>query len=155
SFFSADQDLKIRQPLAQYFASRLINLEWLQPGSGEHRLFSARTDVGDGAGHTLVSAYPVQRPGRQWALLLVNKDQGNAHALSVRFEDEVHRRSGGFTGAVTQSVFGRAEYQWHPDADGGRADPDGPPVTRRITAGPETTFTLPPASITVLRGRVS
>jgi len=27
NFFSADKDLKVKQPLAQYFASRLSNLE--------------------------------------------------------------------------------------------------------------------------------
>jgi len=34
NFFSAGPDLKPRQPLAQFFVSQLINLEWLQPGSG-------------------------------------------------------------------------------------------------------------------------
>ena len=32
NFFSADAHLQIKQPLAQFFASQLINLEWLQPG---------------------------------------------------------------------------------------------------------------------------
>jgi len=50
NFFSADKDLKVKQPLAQYFASQLINLEWLQPGSGQHRLFAATGDVTDGVG---------------------------------------------------------------------------------------------------------
>ena len=155
NFFSADKDLKIKQPLAQYFASQLINLEWLQPGSGAHRLFSASGDVVDGAGHVLVTAYPVLRPDGDWALLVVNKDQENAHTVAVRFEDSVRHRAGGFTGSVTTVVFGKAEYQWHPDVDGGTADPDGPPVRATVNAGPDAKFTLPPASITVLRGKVT
>jgi hypothetical protein len=55
NFFSADKDLKVKQPLAQYFASQLINLEWLQPGSGQHRLFAATGDVTDGVGHLRVT----------------------------------------------------------------------------------------------------
>jgi hypothetical protein len=155
NFFSADKELKIKQPTAQYFASQLINLEWLQPGTGMHRLFAARGDVLDGAGHSLVTAYPALRPDGDWSLLVVNKDQENAHTVAVRFEDSVHHQSGGFSGPVAAIVFGKAEYQWHPDVDGGKADPDGPPASAIIGAGPETKFTLPPASITVLRGKVS
>jgi len=55
--FSADrQERKIIQPLSQFFASQLINLEWVQPGDGAHRLYPAASDVLDGAGHVLVTA---------------------------------------------------------------------------------------------------
>ena len=155
NFFSADRDLKIRQPLAQYFASQLINLEWLQPGNGEHRLFAATTDAADGAGHALISAYPALRPDGSWALLIINKDQDNTHAVSVRFEDLAHHRLGTFTGRVASVVFSKAEYQWHPERDGGTADPDGPPTRATVEARADSTFNLPAASITVLRGRVA
>jgi hypothetical protein len=154
NFFSADAELKIRQPLSQYFASRLINLEWLQPGNGQHRLFAATADVADGAGHALVTAYPALRPDGAWALLLINKDQENAHRVTIRFEDSVHHRQGAFAGPVTSVVFGKTEYQWHPDREGGVADPDGPPTTTTIEARSATSFNLPAASITVLRGKV-
>jgi len=155
NFFSADQELKIRQPLAQYFASRLINLEWLQPGNGQHRLFAATADTIDGAGNLLLGAYPVLRPDGSWALLIINKDQENAHAVSIRFEDSVHHRAGAFTGKVDAVVLGKAEYQWHPERAGGLADPDGPPRSTVIEARPDTSFNLPAASITVLRGRIA
>ena len=155
NFFSADRDLRIRQPLAQYFASQLINLEWLQPGNGEHRLFAATTDAADGAGHALISAYPALRPDGSWALLIINKDQDNTHAVSVRFEDLAHHRLGTFTGRVASVVFSKAEYQWHPERDGGTADPDGPPTRATVEARADSTFNLPAASITVLRGRVA
>jgi hypothetical protein len=155
NFFSADQELRIRQPLSQYFASRMLNLEWLQPGNGHHRLFAASADVVDGAGHALISAYPVLRPDGSWALLIINKDQENAHAVTIRFEDSLRHRLGAFTGQVTAVVFGKAEYHWHPDRDGGIADPDGPPKTATVEARSVTSFTLPAASITVLRGTVA
>ncbi len=155
NFFSTGQDLRVKQPLAQYFASQLINLEWLQPGNGQHRLFAAAGDVTDGVGHSLVTAYPVLRPDGNWALLLINKDQENRHEVAIRFDDPVHHQTGGFAGAVATIVFGKAEYQWHPDVAGGTADPDGPARTGTIDAGPDTSFALPPASITVLRGKVA
>jgi len=137
------------------FASQLINAEWLQPGSAEHRLFTARSDILDEAGHSLVTAYPVLRPDGRWALLVVNKDQDNPYKVEVRFEDSVRHRSGGFTGSVAAITFGKAEYQWRPDLDGGTADPDGPPASSSVEAGTDTSFVLPPASITVLRGKVA
>jgi hypothetical protein len=155
NFFSADQNLKIQQPLAQYFVSRMINLEWLESGNGQHRLFSASSDVVDGAGHTLVTAYPALRPDGSWALLIVNKDQDNGHSVSIRFDDTVRHRSGAFMGPVSSIAFGKAQYQWHPAADGGRADPDGPPQSASIDARAVTRFDLPAASVVVLRGHVS
>ena len=52
------------------------------------------------------------------------------------------------------TTFGKAQYQWHPDKNGGRADPDGPAVKSTLIATSDTKFTLPAASITVLRGTV-
>jgi hypothetical protein len=155
NFFSADDRLQIRQPLAQFFTSQLINLQWLQPGNGEHRLFTAVGDVSDGAGHSLVTAYPVLRPDGEWAVLIVNKDQENGHQVTLSFDDPVRHRSGGFAGPVAAIVFGKAEYQWHPDVGGGTADPDGPARRATLEAAPGTVFTLPKASVTVLRGRVA
>src|ERR1700685_4267670 len=41
AFFTANKNLKIQQPLAQYFASQLINFKWLKPGAESHQLFAA------------------------------------------------------------------------------------------------------------------
>ena len=62
--FVADQNLNIHAHTAQYFASQLINLQWVRHGAGNHRLFSASTDLQDGAGHALITAYPVRAAGR-------------------------------------------------------------------------------------------
>jgi hypothetical protein len=112
-------------------------------------------DITDGVGHLLVTAYPVLRPDGNWALLVVNKDQENGHQVAVRFDDPVRHRAGGFAGPVSAIVFGKAEYHGRPEVDGGTADPDGPPAAVTVNSGPDTTFTLPPASITVLRGKVA
>jgi len=102
----------------------------------------------------LITAYPVLRPDGAWALLAVNQDLENAHRVAIRFGGTVHHRSGVVAGSGAAIVFGRAEYQWHPDVDGEMADPDGPPASTTVEARPDTIFTLPAASITVLRGKV-
>jgi hypothetical protein len=152
--FSADKDLKIVQPLSQYFASQLINLEWMQPGNGTHRLFPAASDVLDGAGHVLVTAYAALRPDGQWSLMVINKDQENAHEVRISFDDAEKGSRGFFTGPVNLTTFGKQQYQWHVDAKGGFADPDGPATKSSVSGGVGTKFTLPAASVTVIRGKV-
>jgi hypothetical protein len=154
-FFSADKDLKIEQPLSQYFASQLINQEWMQPGNGSHKVFSAASDVSDGAGHILVTAYPVLRPDGQWSLLVINKDQENAQTVGISFDDEDKKNSGSFTGSVSVTTFGKEQYRWHANVKGGTADPDGPALKSTVNAGAGTKFTLPAASVTVIRGGVA
>jgi hypothetical protein len=154
-FFAADRDFKIGQPLSQYFASQLINLEWVQPGNGTHKVFAATSDVSDGAGHSLVTAYPVLRPDGQWSLLVINKDQENAQTVGISFEDEEKKTSAAFTGTVNFTTFGKAQYQWHANVKGGTADPDGPALKSTVNASAGTKFTLPAASVTVIRGSVA
>jgi hypothetical protein len=152
--FSTDRDLKIKQPLSQFFVSQLINLEWVEPGVGVQKLFPASSDLTDGAGHTLVTAYAVLRPDGQWALLIVNKDQENDHGVRISFHDDRANADESFAGPVSVSTFGSAQYQWHPDENGGMADPDGPIAHSTVTLDSNAVFNLPKASVTVLRGRI-
>src|SRR6201997_745706 len=55
--WTADANYEIGPPTSQFFASQLINLEWVQPGTGVHRVFPATADIQDTAGHELVTAY--------------------------------------------------------------------------------------------------
>ncbi|MGB7281111.1 MAG: discoidin domain-containing protein [Candidatus Acidiferrum sp.] len=152
--FVANQDLQVSQPTAQYFASQMINLEWVKHGAGVHQLFPAEADVQDDAGHTLVTAYAVKRPDGEWSLMLLNKDPSNAHAVKIEFADHGTHQTLQFSGQVTMATFGAAQYVWHPDEAKSHADPDGPPATSTLNARAGQAFTLPRASITVLRGKI-
>jgi len=151
-FTTTEKDYQILQPTSQYFASQLINLEWVEPGSGEHRLFRATGDLDDPAGHALVTAYAALCPDGQYSLLVVNRDQWNSHKVRIAFHEAKANADRFFSGPVTTTTFGRAQYQWHPDAKGGSADPDGPALKASINANAETWFDLPGASLTVIRG---
>jgi len=153
--FSTDANLQPQQPLSQFFASQLINLEWVQPGFGEHRSYPASSDIQDPANHTLVTVYAALRPDGQWSLMVVNKDQENAHKVRIVFHNAKDNSDAFFAGDVDLITFGSAQYQWHPDINNGTADPDGPPARSKITAAADTTFELPKASITILRGIIS
>ena len=153
ALFTADRDYRLEQKTSQYFASQLINLEWVQPGDGENLVFPAAADIEDGAGNAMVTAYAVLRPDKQWSLLVVNRDQWNGHRVRIKFHDATQNADSSFTGAVSVNTFGRAQYQWHPEK-GGYAEPDGPSVTSSAQAGSETWFDLPAASVSVIRGKI-
>lgn len=152
--FMVDDHYQIKQRTSQFFAAQMITQEWAEPGDGKHRQFLAASDVKDSEGNVLVTAYALHRPDGQWSLMLINKDQENAHATSISF------RNGGekprsFAGPVALITFGKAQYQWHPDRKRGHADPDNPPAYSTISADETTRYNLPPASVTVLRGKLS
>jgi len=151
--------------------AQLINLEWVQAAGSEHQVFAAKSDVEDGAGHDLVTAYAVKRPDGKWAVMVVNRDQQNAHRVRIAFEGAAEKTSS-FTGPVEVSTFGSAQYQWHPSqtrfmahaenaaqptivtTTRGSADPDGPILHTKLTGGKDAIYDLPAASVVVIRGKI-
>jgi hypothetical protein len=130
----------------------MINLEWVQHRSGVHQMYSATNHIKDGEGNQLVTSYAVHRPDGNWSLMLVNRDESHPHSVRVQFEGAGKNAS--FTGRVTLVTFGSEQYVWINDGPNSHPDPDHPPVATNISANSETIFTLPKASITVLRGKV-
>ena len=153
--FMTDEKYEIKTPTSQYFAAQMLTKEWVQAEDAEHKLFRAVGDIKDSAGHVLVTAYAVLRPDAQWSLLLINKDHDHDHAVRILFQDSAAQKNSGFTGPVTMITFGKNQYRWHPARRNGYADPDGPAATSTIAGGENEVYTLPPASVTVLRGRIA
>jgi hypothetical protein len=153
-FLALDSDYHVRNYPPQYLAAQVITQEWVQPVDAPHRLFKVSSDVTDASGNLMVTAYAVERPDGQWAVMLVNRDHDNDHAVQVVFADPETGRDRHLSGPVDRIVFGAAEYQWHPEGSSGHADPDGPPSKSAVTGGADTLYPLPKASIVVLRGRL-
>jgi hypothetical protein len=174
--FTVDASYKIQQPLAQFFVAQLINLEWVQSGGGEHQVYSAKSDIDDGAGRELVTAYALKRPDGEWSLLVVNRDQENAHRVRIAFRGAVPGKpdsSAGFAGPVEFATFGSAQYKWNPPRTrfmahaeiaaaptvvaytNGTADPDGPILRSKPIGAKDTLYDLPAASVVVIRGSIA
>ena len=153
--FVANDKLEIRQHTSQYFASQMINLEWVKHGAGMHQLSPAEADLRDDAGHVLITAYAAKRPDGEWSLMLINKDPSNSHPVDIEFVDGADGPVRRFIGPVNQVTFGAEQYVWHPDGENSHADPDGPPATSKLNVKSGERFTLPKASVTVLRGKIS
>lgn len=153
--FVADENLEIKQHTAQYFASQLLNLDWVKHGAGDHQLFPAEGDLEDDAEHDLITAYAVKRPDGEWSLMVINKDPSNAHEVAIVFENGGKATDGRFSGTVKKVTFGADEYVWHPAGPKSYAEPDGPPKRETVEWKQGQKVMLPKASVTVLTGRVA
>jgi hypothetical protein len=152
--FVADENLDIKQYTSQYFASRMINLDWVKHGAGIHQFHPAISDFTDDAGNTIVTAYAVTQPGGELSVLLINKDASNPHRVKIQFSAGATNSAQQFAGRVSVTTFGAEQYLWHPAGASSRADPDGPPAVSTPEAPTDSQFLLPRASVTVLRGRI-
>jgi hypothetical protein len=150
--FMVDPNYQIRSRTSQFFAAQMLTQEWSQPVDAEHQLFKAASDIKDQEGHVLVTAYAVLRPDGQWSLLLINKDYDQPHPVRIVFQNG--KANSSFAGSVTTITFGKAQYQWHPARREGYADPDGPAARSTVNGTPDAQYALPPASMTVVRGRI-
>jgi hypothetical protein len=145
------RDAKIIGYTAFFYASQMINNEWVTHRSGTHHLYNVDARIEDAAGNALVTSYAVRRPDGQWALLLINKDRDHPHSIRIAFDGG---GTGHFSGTVRMVTYGSEQYVWHGSDASAHADPNLPPVISSIDASAQTVFTLPQASVTVLRGEV-
>ena len=152
--FLVDHDFNITNYNASYFAAQLITQEWVQPVDAMHRVFRATSDARDPFGNLLVTAYVVERPDKQWSVMLVNKDPQRAHGIEIRFADAEGNHDRYFKGQVDRVTFGANEYHWHPNGADGHADPDGPQVKSTVNGGAGMVYSVPKASITIFRGKI-
>ena len=154
SNFVSNENYEIKGYTSPYYAARIINLEWVQHRSGTHQMFPSSTDIKDADGNLLVTTYAVHRPDGNWSLMLVNRDENSPHSIRVVFENAKEKRPASFSGNVSWISFGSEQYVWQSDGPNSHPDPNRPPVATTIDATAQAVFTLPKASLTVLRGRV-
>jgi len=144
-----DRTYTAQAPLSQFFGAQMLTQSWTVPGDGTHVLYPASIAGGD----SWVVAYPVVRPDGMWSLLLVNRDYENAHDVNVAFDTT--EGAAWFSGDVTQTQFGPAQYGWIENSRQSHPDPDNPPATTIVSGGQGTNYTLPAESLTVLTGTVA
>jgi len=144
-----NSNYEAQAPLSQYFAAQLVTQAWSVPGDAVEGLYPVIVD----AGTTWVAAWPLERPDGSWSLLLVNRDFEKAHSVEVQFSTP--NGTSWFSGSVTETRFGPAQYAWVVDGKHSYPNPDGPPATTSVSGGAGVQYTLPPESLTVLTGRVA
>jgi hypothetical protein len=143
----SDYARRIIQPVATFWAARMLTREWVQPGDGLNTMLAADATPTNAFGHPLVTAYAVRRPDHRLALMLINKDPQRSWLLTL------HLRHGSTEldarGRLEVITLSSAQYRWHAIGDHGYARPDRPPTrTSQPAAQP---LRLAPMSLTVVR----
>jgi hypothetical protein len=152
--FFRDERGHIRKPTATYWGARLLTEQWAQPGDQPHEIYSASSDVRNGNGDQMVTAYAVHRPDGLWALLLINRDPNRVFQTTLNFIDTSSGSRRGFDGSLDLYQYSSQQYVL-----GGVAQNPYPvkvdePAHRIIQSEKGTRISLPAYSLTVVRGAV-
>ncbi|MGO8671350.1 MAG: discoidin domain-containing protein [Capsulimonadaceae bacterium] len=149
----ADDNHHILAPFAAYYALCLVTHEWSQPGVSPVSVFPANVDCPDRSGLPCVTAYAAHRPDGLWSLLLINKDPVSSRSMRIAF-DRGDGVAAGLDGLVDQFQYSKQQYTWHENGPSGHASPNLPPVHTQMSVDAGTVYTLPPYSLTVVRGSI-
>jgi hypothetical protein len=133
--FQASAGSKILGYASQYFSAQMLTQQWAEPLDATHYVYPSSSNIRASSGADLVTVYSLLRPDGQWSLLLINKDQSNAHPVTV--------------------TLSPAQYVLNPANAKGYPAPDGPITATTLEGGVGTLYSLPAASITVLRGNIN
>jgi hypothetical protein len=162
ALFLTDNHQRIRWPMPTYYAARLLTQEWVEPVHTAQELYPTTIEVNkaaeskkEGAPAGLarnVTGYAVHRADGRWALLLINKSRSRSCSIRPRFADPTRRRLSPFTGPIDLFQYSASDYVWRPQGAHGRPERDLPPEHRILPAGAARRFSLPPYSLTVIRG---
>jgi hypothetical protein len=154
SMFTVDAANQVSNRTAQFFASQLVNQQWLQTNRLAHYIYAAHSDLVDVSNQELITAYAALRPDGQWAVMLINKDTAATHFARVQFSNTVTHAVMPFTGAGDYYSFAAAQYVWHSASAtaNGFANPDLPPVYTLTNVMASKPVLLAKSSLNVLRG---
>src|SRR3989440_1073060 len=154
--FSMDESGNIKHRFATYFGARLLIQQWVKPGDETHELYTAKSDVRDVDGNELVTAYAVHRPDGLWSVMLINKDPKRAFDADLVFRIDPRSPSAAMQGPIDVYQYSEQQYLL-----GGPAKDPYPiraldPIHTVIDSSrPKSSLSLPPYSMTVVRGALA
>ena len=165
--FLADDDGDIAYRLPTFYGAQLMTTQWaqprgsaqpirgMQPGNGLHQMYlttCAAPAKSSGIHPNDLCAYTVHRPDGRWACLLLNKNPARTVTVSVGFAGGAAHPGATLGGLIDLYQYSGRQYIWHAAGANGHPLRDLPPEHLTF-ANPPPTYTLPPNSLTVVRGR--
>ena len=153
--FSMDGSGNITHRFATYFGARLVAQQWLKPGDDIHEIYPASSDIRNPHGEQLITAYAAHCPDDSWSVLLINKDPEHSYLTTTVFRRIASDSIGRFVESVDLYQYSGKQY-----ALGGPPNNPYPvradePEHKKITSLAATQISLPPYSLTVIRGRLN
>ena len=152
--WQADGAGRARWPMPTFWGASLLTHDWAGESGGADEFYPAASDVRDGAGRPLVTAYALRRTDGAWSVLIINRDPISAHRVQVILKSGGEGASSSLPGPFTVVEWGAARYAWKADGVDGRPTRDLPPRRSRL-AGMDPVVDLPPLSVTVVTAPTS
>jgi hypothetical protein len=148
--FQVGPDGKAKWLLPAYYGAKMLAEDWAEPSNAPHHLFRAAVMTGDKiAGN--VTAYVVHRPDKRWAALVLNKSEEEISLGAVRFES-TGSRGLDWSGPFEVIQYSSKQYTWRAKGAQGHPTRSEPPERYEVPQGFAAGITLPPMSLTVIRG---
>jgi len=147
--YEADESGAAKWPMPALFGARMLTGDWAAPADARLRLFTAKTDIVDPQKRALVSAYPLLSPDGHWSILLINMDSRAGHTIDVSFGQGPGKPAVSLAGPLHIVQYSADDYRWQAAGEDGHPIKDLPP---RSFDQPALPLTLPPLSLTVVRG---
>ncbi len=142
-------DGNVKWRLPTYYAASLVGEEWLGPPHGAHTLYPVRTGEGR-VPDPSIAAYAVHRPDEQWAVLILNKSAGHGSSAEISFSDGKSNHK--WLGPAEVLQYSARQYNWVSAGDHGHPGRSEPPSKTIVAKDEPLRLSLPPMSITVVRG---
>src|SRR5262249_796074 len=137
--FLAGNNGGIAYRMPTYYGAVLLTHEWAKPGDDIHILYRGTSD------DPLLTAYPVLRPDHLWSIMLVNKNPTTESEVKLTFGEATEV----FRGAVDVYQYSRKQYEL---SEAYKPVRDLPPEHRHEILSSAGSLTLPPYSLTIIRG---
>ncbi len=155
-FFRDDRG-RIKKPTATYWGARLLTQQWVQPGNSSHEIYPAVSDTRNGNGDQMVTAYAVHRPDGLWSLMLINRDPNRVFQVNAIFHNTSSGSVAGFYGPLDLYQLSSQQYLLGGPKDNPFPVRSDEPEHKIVQSSDlqNAQVSLPPHSLTVIRGRVS
>ncbi len=148
--FQKGPDGKAKWLLPAYYGGKMLMEDWAQPVNAPHQVFRTTVMEGDKVA-SAATAYVVQRPDNQWAMIVFNKSRANVEVGAAWYDG-----SGGvrdrWDGPLEVMQYSPRQYTWRANGDDGHPTRSEPPERFQLANGFASGLTLPPMSVTVVRG---
>ncbi|HEX7757971.1 MAG TPA: discoidin domain-containing protein [Caulobacteraceae bacterium] len=136
----ADDEGQARWALPTFHGAAMLTADWAGPGG---RMLTAHSPVRAPDGTLIVAAYAVKRADGRVAVLLLNRDPGQARAVRLDVAGSAA------TGPLAVTQYGPDQYLWRPAGTRGQPARTRPP-TRYTLPNTGAILRLPPYSVTVV-----
>jgi hypothetical protein len=145
--YEADDNGRSKWPMPMFFAERMMMKDWGAPASEAQTLWAATGAAKDAEGRPMVLAYVLKRRDGTLSVMLLNRDEDAAHAVTLR----VRGRGGEAVFPADEArvvQYSPAQYLWADLGEQSHPLRDLPPA--RFALPRRSAVSLPAMSMTVV-----